>query len=67
MPDRKKDTKSSEWNIQTVHLFIGVGLAIGIGLIIVGGWFMKNDNPDTSTTAHLRTTPKAPSTTTGSR
>jgi hypothetical protein len=66
MPDRKKDSKSSEWNIQTVHLFIGVGLAIGIGLIIVGGWLIKSDNPETSTTAHLRAAPKAPSTT-GSR
>ena len=60
MPDRMEDPKS-KGNTR------GVGLAIGIGLIIAGGWFMKNDNPDTSTTAHLRTTPKAPSTTTGSR
>ena len=66
MPDRKEDPKS-KGNTRGVRVFVGVGLAIGIGLIIAGGWFMKNDNPDTSTTAHLRTTPKAPSTTTGSR
>ena len=62
-----RKTPKSKGNTRGVRVFVGVGLAIGIGLIIAGGWFMKNDNPDTSTTAHLRTTPKAPSTTTGSR
>ena len=46
----KKDTKSSESNTQTVQVFIGVGLATGIGLIIAGGWLIKNEeNPVTST------------------
>jgi hypothetical protein len=63
MQDREKDTKSGEARTRAVRVFVSVGLAIGIGLIIVGGWLMKNDNPSIST-AHL---PKAPSTTTGSR
>jgi hypothetical protein len=67
MHDREKDTKSGEQRTRAVQVFVSVGLAIGIALIIAGGWLMKNEDKPSTSAAHLRITPKAPSTTTGSR
>jgi len=66
MQDGEKDTKNSGPNTRAVRVFVSVGLAIGIGLIIAGGWLIKNEENPSTSTAHLRTTPKAPSNTTGS-
>ena len=65
MPERDTDTGSGQ-NIRGVQIFVALGLVICLLLIIAGGWLMKSESRDTSATAHLRTVPKA-SSTTGSR
>ena len=66
MSERDTSNTGSGQSIRGVQVFVALGLIVCVVLIIAGGWLMKSDNRDTSATAHLRTAPKA-SSTTGSR
>jgi len=66
MSERDTDNTGSRQSIRGVQVFVALGLIVCVVLIIAGGWLMKSDNRDTNATAHLRTAPKA-SSTTGSR
>ena len=64
MSKGEANPKRSERNIRGVQVFVALGLMIGLLFIIAGGWLVNSENRDaTSSTAQLRTTPKAASTT----
>ena len=63
MSERDTSNTGSGQSIRGVQVFVALGLIVCVVLIIAGGWLIKSD---TSATAHLRTAPKA-SSTTGSR